>query len=319
MKAAILADGGPRVGLGHLGRCTALAQAMDRFHGVKPIFLLKEPKSRRWVHNKGFSTRPSFNGSWDLLVVDSYHLSMRDLLSLRRSTRVLAMVDDLGRVPVACEWVLNSSVYAHTVRYTMARTSGLLLGPKFHPLRMEYWRPRASRPVREEVRDVLVMLGGTNEWGLLEKVVSVARRVLSEARYHLVAGPFGALSVMKNDDRVIIHRSPKNLRPLLERCDMAISGGGQSLYELAYVGLPAVAVCLAENQTQNVAGFQRAGTILVSGQPEERGFYSKLARGLSVLGRDRSLRERMSHRGWDLVDENGALRVADSLLKGMKE
>ena len=41
--------------------------------------------------------------------------------------------------------------------------------------------------------------------------------------------------------------------------DIAVSAGGQTLFELARVGTPTAAVCVADNQINNLRGFTKLG------------------------------------------------------------
>ena len=48
---------------------------------------------------------------------------------------------------------------------------------------------------------------------------------------------------------------------LMLKSDICISGGGQTTYELARVGVPTIGICLAENQKNNLMGWKSLGFI----------------------------------------------------------
>ncbi|MDQ7082427.1 MAG: glycosyltransferase [Aquificota bacterium] len=60
---------------------------------------------------------------------------------------------------------------------------------------------------------------------------------------------------------LIFYPSAEEMKNLMLDADIAISAGGQTLYELARVGVPTIAVAVAENQMWNVSEWQEAGFI----------------------------------------------------------
>lgn len=94
------------------------------------------------------------------------------------------------------------------------------------------------------------------------------------------------------------------------RADLAVTGAGQTLYELARVGCPAVAVCVASNQEGQLAHLVKAGCARSggsAGQPED---LPELRQALLAVLPDGEARLAMSEAGPRLVDGQGALRVA---------
>jgi len=54
----------------------------------------------------------------------------------------------------------------------------------------------------------------------------------------------------------------ERMKRLMLESDIAVSGGGQTLYEMARLGLPAVAIIVAENQSMQVRSFFKKGFLL---------------------------------------------------------
>ena len=315
MKAAIRADGRRQAGLGHLGRCLALAQALRHKHDIVPVFLIDDEGGAAWVRERGFAAERVREDRWDLLIADSYRFTAADRRALRQSAGTLLCVDDLGSLNGPCDWILNSGVRAHSVSYDRARAAGFLLGPKFHPMREEFWKGPPPALAKDEVENVLIAMGGGGmEAGLLEAVVRAASRALPRADLHVVAGPLAEDEPDWTLPRVTWHRSPENMKTIMEGCDLAVSGGGQTLYELAFVGVPAVALALAENQRDNLRGFADAGTLLDAGAARGRDLPARLGARLKKAASDAALRQRMAVSGRALLDGLGALRVAQAVV-----
>ena len=68
-----------------------------------------------------------------------------------------------------------------------------------------------------------------------------------------------------------VHSAPEDMRAIMATADLAVTAGGQTTYELAASGVPAVALCIAENQRPNLAALQlpvRAAAKVVPQSPE---------------------------------------------------
>ena len=98
------------------------------------------------------------------------------------------------------------------------------------------------------------------------------------------------------------------------RADLVLCGGGQTTYELAATGTPAVAIRLAANQTQNLAGLNSAQALVWAGDAQDADLETKAKRALVALAGDPARRAALSQRGRALVDGHGSARVARAIL-----
>jgi spore coat polysaccharide biosynthesis predicted glycosyltransferase SpsG len=213
------------------------------------------------------------------------------------------MINDIGPVPSNCDWVLNSSPDA---RRTIAGNKGphFLLGTQYHPLRAEVAR-LSPIVIHKHVKNILVTLGGISWGNRLNTIVNKCSERLPDARFHVILGPH---SKAFKAERVLFYRSPKNMGAIMRKCDMAISGGGQTLFELAHLGVPTVAVPLADNQKSILRGFQRSGAIVIA---------SNIADQTRALANHAGQRKKMSFAGKNMVDGKGAQRFVATVTRGI--
>src|SRR5262249_52170270 len=100
---------------------------------------------------------------------------------------------------------------------------------------------------------------------------------------------------------------------LMAWADLGISAGGSTCWEMAFMGLPALAITLADNQQPVVRELDRQGVVVSLGSPGE--FTSDdLACSARALLADPARRAAMSRRGRALIDGQGASRVVTKLL-----
>lgn len=330
-RFAFLTHGGPAIGLGHVGRCLSLARALDTV-GARVVFLVgREARVTDAVEAAGFdvvetdweraetAAREAVAGLRpDTLVVDSYAVSSALLDSLRPVVGHLVAIDDIADRPLPVHTVVNGAAGAERLEYRggLAETV-YLLGPHYALLDPVY-ATAPERRTRHSVERVLVTLGGGSHPAALQAVMRGALS-LDTAAVDLVVGPFAgdeAPGVTENA-RVVVHRRVPMLRTLMLEADVAVSGAGMTLLELAATATPTVFLTLAPNES-NSSAFERAGAALSAGSPGAPDVGAAVALNLKRLAGDPNLRESLGASARRLVDGQGAQRVAQALTTGRR-
>lgn len=333
LPVLIRADGGPGIGLGHVRRSLALAEALRAREVEVTLVVSSHPALRTTVEDAGFAveTVPLADSATlattralaqrlqaAAVVLDSYTVSAEALQP--PLAPITAMIDDLGdrELPVDL-LVRGTSRGARFPSRVSARTT-VLTGLPYVILHPEFGDV-ASHHVRSRVERVLVTLGGEDALGLTPALVRAVARVVPDADVDAVLGPLapGTLDAATAavGNRVRVHRPTGSLRRLLEGVDVAVSGGGQTAYELAAMGVPAVAVELADNQRDNLEALESQGTLVVSGRASDDCLGERIERLVQELAADVARRQAMAAAGRRAIDGRGAARVADVLLAKM--
>jgi spore coat polysaccharide biosynthesis predicted glycosyltransferase SpsG len=94
--------------------------------------------------------------------------------------------------------------------------------------------------------------------------------------------------------------------------DLAVAGAGTTCLEMCFMGLPAVLIDLAENQTPIAQAFARLGAAMHPGSSQDVA-PSRVATEIEGLMCDAGRRRSMSQIARTLVDGKGALRVVEEL------
>lgn len=335
-------DGGEGIGSGHVVRCSSIAAELGRI-GVRTVVAASTAESAGLASERGMvatvvggdpfglggadasALAPLMGGGCVAVLVDTYGAGdgfWSRLAGIARETGTpLALIDDRYTFsggatgePVRrpADLVVAYDFGADGGSYDRAYSGAarLLVGPRYAPVRPGFSRAAASP--RGEVRRVLVSTGSTNPGRSLEALASACVEAVPSAAIDVVLGP-GATFVPSPEvaARASVHRGLTDLGPLMSRADIAVSAGGTTLYELACMGVPAVAVPVVENQLENVRGFASLGCgISVTGAHDPG-----LVQAVSGLAGDPGLREGLSERARSIVDGRGAERVARALAR----
>ena len=106
--------------------------------------------------------------------------------------------------------------------------------------------------------------------------------------------------------------APTGLAPWLARVDVAIVGGGVSLYEAVAAGVPTVAIPVVAAQRPTIRGFAARRLAVDAGGPgaSRRLVARRVVQRFARLVRDVELRRTMHVEGPRAVDGRGAQRVS---------
>ncbi len=253
-----------------------------------------------------------------MAVVDSYRLSAADLATVRDAAGRLTVFDDQASSPTPADVLINGAIGADRVPYrSTTEATQFLLGPAYAVLQPEYEVEPPERQAAAASPQVLVAVGGSDPHRLLPRIVEWLDALPAAFTMTVVVGPFSdGWSVPLESRHVVrIVDGPPSLHPLLVDAELVVCAAGQTLYEAAATGTPAVAMELFDNQRPTLHGFVSAGTALSAGSIDDSGLAQRLQNAVSALLADSGLRRKQSLAGRTLVDGHGAARVAREVVR----
>ena len=100
----------------------------------------------------------------------------------------------------------------------------------------------------------------------------------------------------------------ENMAPLMVWADAAVSAGGTTVWELAFMGLPAVLCITADNQEGSVNALGKDRVALSFGWIKDKSS-EELSILISELIKDKHLREKLHANGRLAVDGKGVERI----------
>ena len=335
----IRADATTRMGTGHVMRCLALAQAWIA-GGGKAVFLshCEVPALRRRVMQAGcefIEIGRSYPAPEDVdtlmaaaadnpdaaIALDGYQFDAAYQETVKRIGRRLLVFDDYGHAAHYCaDLVVNQNPGAEGRSYRCEPYTQVLRGPRYAVLRPEFARWRSwQREIPDRARHILVTMGGSDPFNVTEQVIRAlglldmpgieATVVTGAGNPHLESIEHALKAA---GAWITLARDVTDMAGMMARADMAVSAGGTTAVELAFMGVPSVMIALADNQAPTVRHLTRhraAWSFGYAAHLDER----VLAGRVASLLRDPSVRRQMSRCGGALVDGLGAERVVAAL------
>lgn len=255
----------------------------------------------------------------DWLVIDHYALDVRWESSFRSSAAHILVIDDLADRTHDCDALLDQNLHdGAQARYAtkVPAHCQLLLGPRFALLRSEIADLHAAMRGRDGiVRRLLIVMGGIDQANLTALAIEAATRVVRDLPVDVVVGAHNPsrerIADLCRRAGYALHVQPKNLGQLMETADLAIGAGGIAAWERCCAGLPALTLCGADNQREQLRQLALHG--LAYAPDVAVGDVESLATHLRALLQNPDLLAAVSRNGRHWVDGNGAQRVASVL------
>lgn len=257
----------------------------------------------------------------EVVVFDHYRLGAEAERGVRPARVVV--LDDLADRGHDCDLLIDPSLAREPEAYRdIAPGARLLAGPAYALVRDEFvaLRPAAlaRRMAARPVRRALIAMGLTDVGETTCRVVQGLLNDFGPVEVDVVLGiaapTLGEVERMvARDGRLHLHVDTPRMAELMAAADIAIGAGGSSVWERACLGLPSIAVVLAENQRAPVLALAERGGCL----PLDRhvlAFEAMLSAEWYGLLSSPETRRRMTQVSAALCDGLGAGRVADAVL-----
>jgi UDP-2,4-diacetamido-2,4,6-trideoxy-beta-L-altropyranose hydrolase len=336
------ADATMHMGIGHVMRCVALAQSWQE-RGGKALFIshcesdalqkrisaegfdlitLENPHPDPLDCNLTLATLKALNNedsnqkAW--LVVDGYHFDADYQKRVKDAGHKLLCIDDYGHAAdYYADLILNQNISADELFYNHREPYvELLLGTRYALLRREFqsWRGW-QRKIPTTARKVLVSLGGADPHNVTLKVIHALKQVdVPGMEVRIVSGPanphLGALRVaIDRDPDIQLLTDITNMPEFIAWADIAVSAGGSTCWELAFMGLPNIVIVTADNQRGNAEALGTRQININLGWHQDISLEG-IAEELEQLMMNAEQRSWMSERGQKLVDGDGGRRLS---------
>ena len=333
-RILLRADATPELGGGHVMRCLALARALDD-RGADIAFAagpgstdVAPALARSGIAltvargAADFDLPAGWDGRADAVFVDLYTSTAADETRMREHANLIAAIEDLPDRRHDCDILVDPLPGGSPFDYSgrVPEACNIMAGGAFALIRPEFaqCRPLSLERHRKETRlsRILVSMGLTDIGGVSEPVTRAVLASAPDAQVEVVLGPAaasrGALEALAaEDDRLSVLVDINDMAERMARAGLAVGAGGGTTLERCVLGLPSIAVVLAENQRAMTQLLKDDGALMAIDGPER--IAEDLPQRIARL--TPKARVRMTERAAAVCDGRGAGRVADAMLE----
>lgn len=326
MKIIILTEGGPKIGLGHIARCSALYEAFETLNhsplmivkgdtSVKNILAGKHFLLKNWTQKKVID---DLIIDTSILIIDSY-LAKEELCHyISKHFQCVVFLDDTIRLKYPKGILVNGAMFAEEMNYPENPKITYLLGNAYTTLRKPFWEV-PKKNIADKIARVLITMGSNDIRNLTPNIIQSIHQNFSQTKLKVIVGnSFKNIIEIKNhaslNTELIFNADDSIMKDAMIESDIAISAAGQTLYELARMGVPTIAISIADNQKGNVYRSQKAGFIEFAGEWNDKSLNENILKHFSKLC-DKTQRQFKSECGQKFIDGQGATRVAKKIFQ----
>lgn len=327
MRVLIATEGSSNTGFGHVTRCISLYQAFEEkgmatefiVNGDNTVYdLLKNTKHIVFNWLKELERFFNLLKEADIAVIDSYLTDYGIYKRISDLVKITVYIDDNRRIDYPDGIVVNGTIFAEKMNYPEREGIIYLLGSRYTPMRKEFWEVPQKR-TRNGKENVMITFGGDDSRNMTAKVLKLLVDNCPELTKNVIIGKgFQDTNVLEKikdkNTKLIYYPNAEGMKNIMLESDIAISAGGQTLYELARTGVPAIAIAVADNQLNNIKGWQKAGFIEYAGWWEDGGILDNILQKMQLF-RNPGSRDEKIKIGRKMADGRGAIRIAEYCIK----
>ncbi len=271
----IRCDGNKRIASGHVRRCLTLAAAFERA-GAQVRILVADEESAALAKDHGFPVvvlntyyrapdreteiliKEVTEHHTDLLLIDSYSVTREYLQKLRDVVKT-GYIDDLHSFVYPVDFILQYSSTGQPSERARGLASRCLVGTEYAPIRREFSEQTYRMPLRDEVRRILVTTGGSDTnhmaFRITQGFIDMGAAAFRDVELLITVGSLSDdLPVLKalaqRDPRINILSEVKEMAKLMTSCDLALTAGGTTVFELCAVGVPSCVFVFGDDQAR---------------------------------------------------------------------
>lgn len=338
-KFYIRTDANETIGSGHMIRCIAIANELAK-QGVEPIFLVADHTSEKLPKEHGYQVIV-LNSLWsnlnseikvlleyrkklcmDVLLIDSYHISATTLQLLNQSINII-YIDDYASSVISVSMIIQYGVLINSSweQQYKNKSTILLTGSDYIPLRDSF----RNCAIRNEVsiKKVLLTTGGSDSYHMTCRFLHeiIGRGLQNEFQFYIVVGRYNddvqeITKLTEQQESFQYYYNVEHMETLMMECDVALTAGGSTLYELCATGCIPICFTLAENQISQSRAMQNEGMLHYVGDVRN-GLDQCVTNALDCLeecARNQGQCGQMVQKMQRMVDALGAKRIADQII-----
>lgn len=322
MNVVILTEGGKNFGLGHVARCSSIYQAFEHFN-VFPKFIVNGDDSIKSlisdidVEITDWRNDFSIVSNANIVVIDSYFADFDFYNKLSEEIPLVIYIDDNNRLNYPKGIIVNGTLDVLNMKYPQRRNINYLVGNEFIPLRKDFWNISKLK-INESIETVLITMGGNDLRNLTPNILKLLNDNFPQLNKKvIIADSFNNIQEIEllNNGTVELIYSPNSseIIDVMSSVDLAISASGQTLYELACIGVPTIAIGIIDNQKNNIQNWINQGFIEFAGCWNDDNLFDNILNKMEYL-QDKNIRCDKRLLGIQAVDGKGSLKIVKGIL-----
>ena len=328
----IITEGGRASGFGHITRCISIADCFQKYgfsikfviNGDDSIYSVLEERQIimcNWIKYKDRLLEVLNHSS--IILIDSIEIADKQIVEIQSTGMPIIFIDDEKRRNVLEKgFVVDWTVLSNKKNYFFPKKKKVVyfLGSQYTPLREEYNAAKKNK-IKENIQTIMVTFGGSDVRNLTPIFLKNLNDILPNCKKNIIIGSgFSNLQEIEKfkdkNTNLILNATTSKMIEAMQESDLAIASGGQTLYELAKIGTPTIAILLVENAKDDTLSWAEVGSIAYIGWWNDKKLIKNLGYKINLL-KSKKKRRQMQDCANEYINPNGAKLLVSSIIKAL--
>jgi UDP-2,4-diacetamido-2,4,6-trideoxy-beta-L-altropyranose hydrolase len=331
-KLLIITEGGKEIGFGHITRTISLSTQFLNFgyqlhfiiNGDNSLDTTMKPYSYEIYNWQDETQRLEKNvKDCQLILLDSMKISNNQIKQLEILNIPIIFIDDeKQRNILESGFVVDWTIFRDNDNSFVPKKANViyLLGSLFTPLRPEFV-DASQNPINQNVSKIMITFCGSDVRNLTPFILEMLNTNFPNiAKDVIIGGGFKNLKEIEKhttqNTNLIYNATANEMIQAMKTSDIAIAAGGQTLYELAKIGIPTIGILLVENAKDDTLGWSKTGFLKYVGTFDTPSLKEDIIGAIDSLFSYES-RIKMRKDGSQYISQNGAKLLVGEIMKGL--
>ena len=108
------------------------------------------------------------------------------------------------------------------------------------------------------------------------------------------------------------------IKNLFSKADIVITSGGQTLYEMACLGVPGIVISETIYDMEDTIAWEKRGSIIYAGKWTSKNIEKKILKSIINIDQ-KNIRSNLSKNGQKTIDGKGGIRLAKKILRNVRK
>ena len=256
------------------------------------------------------------------IIINHRNASLNNLERIYSKNYNVVVIDQLGDKSIICDFLINKSFVPQWLKYNFPANQPLCcFGPDYAILSDDYRKlHQENKTFSKERYTVLVSMGGVDRTGATFRIIEALRPIENISKEIIIGNGFAHLKELKqlrkniNDSSFNFSVGVNNLHERMNKADIVISAGGNTLFELACVGTPGIVLWEDEHERIHGNAFAEKEIVQCLGNGISTPIKT-ISNSVRILLKDVDRRKYMSKQGRETVDGCGKDRVGAKIMQ----
>ena len=331
-KIAIRCITDEKKGFGNLNRSIILATYL-RSKGKKIVFLINNsynaiiqlkklnfkfillPKNLKISKESIFLNEFLSSLQIKFIIIDMREFSEILSKKLKKYNFKILILDDAWCKNIYADILVNPTPILQYHKYKQIdKNCKLFLGPKFWIIQKNFKKyiKSISEIKFKKKYNVVITMGGSDPYNITQKILE-SLKYAENINLTILFGPFFEKNKIKEIKNIYpnlkFYHNPTNPLIIFKKSDIVISSGGNTLFELAMLGVPTICIPIIKHQIPYSEFFENLGFSINLGKWNTKKSVV-LKENLIFILKNTQIRKNMSRIGRKFSDGNGGFRIS---------